>query len=70
MQTILVYYISLLAFSPMISLTPPLSPSRVPGNAAAVQLLQEELDSKEPESINFEEEVIYLLFTIPSEVST
>jgi len=29
---------------------------RVPGNAAAVQLLQEELDSKEPESINFEEE--------------
>ena len=30
---------------------------RVPGNAAAVQLLQDELDNKEPEAINFEEEV-------------
>ncbi|XP_065052991.1 uncharacterized protein LOC135682158 isoform X2 [Rhopilema esculentum] len=29
---------------------------RVPGNAAAVQLLQDELDNKEPEAINFEEE--------------
>ena len=36
----------------------------MPGNAAAVQLLQEELDSKEPESINFEEEVEFFYLII------
>ena len=39
---------------------------RVPGNAAAVQLLQEELDSKEPDSINFEEEVATISFEFHS----
>ena len=36
---------------------------RVPGNAAAVLALQAELDTKEPEEINWDEEVGRLVFS-------